>query len=657
MATSELSQFLEEFDENVLQCTICFTRLQNPKTLKCLHSFCLACLEDWVKVKGKLTCPTCLESYTVPKGGLQKLPPNTFLNNALETIGQTVKKDQTKCVCGKRQGKYYCQECRHYLCSTCSDHHKTLHVSANHKLHTVEDVRSMAPQDFALLHSPLCLLHNKPLEFYCTDCNTPICVNCTLLDHKVYEGHKPISISEAFKTFKGTSVELLKVAHRCKNNLEDGLKAVIQNATKLGQNKNKSLRDIDNHVQKMVKKMFKNGDKMKKKVKKIYENKKKVNDAQIDELKTTISDINSRLSFLNHLLKSNETTAMQSSETVITALKDRIDELPKTEPNDNGQIYFHKNQTSSLQQCDIGTVTEFRVVSFQELKTDHETRGQQTKHDKFKTQAKIEKTRWPHPIKGLINTIRINKNVRDVVKYDDCLFVSCRTNKILKYKQSGEYVGEVMLPPNTHVNRMHKLKNGNIAFSDCFDKCIKVCTINGHIIKSIDQGVLTFPEVIQVEEASKVVYVADYSNDSVFLFDTDNGQLIWEIHSLGIKKCHLGISDFHVTKRGHLLVLEYNNSQLELFDHEGRSMKVLVNTGEKNGKVKNPCGFVVDKDDNIIIASENKLQLFSSDGNFIKRMDKYADGINNPKGLSIISYYPQRVVVANGDKTLKIFNY
>ncbi|XP_033109959.1 tripartite motif-containing protein 2-like [Anneissia japonica] len=719
MATSELNQFLENVDKKVQECTICFKRLQNPKSLNCLHSFCLACLEDWVKTKGELICPTCSKSYLIPEGGLQKLPPNTFLNNLIETIEQFSEKDQIKCACKKgEEALYYCQDCRQYLCSTCIDHHKEFQLFANHMLHSVEEVRSMTPSQMTLLHPPQCLLHSKPLEFYCTECKTPICMHCTITDHKELEGnHKIISISKAFQSFKETSAELEKVANECKSKLQDGLKAVTQNAKQLNQNKDTTLRDVDNHVQLMIRKIKENGAKIKNEVQTIYRKKKKVQDVQMDELKTTISDINTKLSFLNQLLQSDKATAMQSSERVITALKDRINELPKTKPADNGQIKFviNENQLDSLQQCDIGHVSQGaadcltlkgveyalqgQTIVVKIIKTDEceinanqlkatwtqptgETNITQVQEDDngdyFVTgkctstgACKLDVSANSEPIKQspvivkvekeeLINTIDTNKqNVRDVVKCeDDCLLVSCSTNEIFKYKQSGEYIGKVMLPQDVKVFKMFKMKSGNIAFSDNL-KCIKVCNMNGQVVKSIGQGVLKDPAGIYVDETSNIVYVADWGNCCVFMFDNCSSQLIRRIWSLGHEDSIMnGVFDVTLTSEGHLLVLECTNSRLQLFDNEGRFMKILVQAGDENGKVRNPYGVVVDEDDNIIIASKNKLQLFSSEGNFIIRIDKPEDGINNPLGLSIISYHPRRLAVANnGDETVKIFNY
>ncbi|XP_033104462.1 tripartite motif-containing protein 3-like [Anneissia japonica] len=711
MATSELNQFLENIDEKVLECTICFKRLQNPKSLNCLHSFCLSCLQDWVKAKGKLTCPTCSKSYSIPEGGLQKLPPNTFINNLLETIEQISETDQMKCVCGKTGAKYYCQDCRHYLCSTCSDHHQKFPM-----LHLVEDMQLMSPIQIALLHYPLCFLHKKPFKFFC--CNIPICIQCTVTDHREREGkHKPISISYAFKTFKETSAELEKAAHQYKNKLQNGLKAVLLNATKLQQNKDRSLRDIDSHVQIMVKKIKENGDKMKKEVETIYKKKNKVLHDQTVELETTISDINTKLRFLNQLLKSDEAIAMQSAERVITALKDRINELQKTEPNDNAEIKYVINEKWNVSlQRDIGDILYMRAADGLTLKGEESaTLDQKIAIKVIKTdECKIRKNQltatWTQPTgetnitqveeddkgdyfvnekctslgicklnvhadgepikqspmiikvekEGLVNTIDINKEyVRDVVMCeDDYLLVSNMTNEILKYQQSGEYIGTVALPQGVKVHRMFKMKNGNIAFSD-YSKCIKICNMNGQVLKSIGQGVLKDPWGIHVDEVSNVVYVADLSIDWVYMFDIYSGQVIRKIGSHGYQKGQISeVIDVTLTNQGHLLVLEYGNNRLQLFDNEGRFMKVLVKKGYEDGKVRYACGVVVDENDNIIISNKHKLQLFSKDGNFIKRIDKESAGIQYAEGISISSHKPHRFAVANnGDKTVKIFNY
>ncbi|XP_033104472.1 protein wech-like isoform X2 [Anneissia japonica] len=684
--------------------------------------------------EGKLTCPTCLKSYPIPEGGLQKLPPNTFLNNLLETIEQFSERDQIKCVCeNEGQPEYYCQDCRKHLCSTCSDHHKILPMSENHKLHSVEDMQSMTPLQIAALHPPMCSIHDEPLSLFC--CNIPICMHCTITVHNAWEGnHKPISISKAYESSKKTLESLKKSTHHCKSILYEGLIAIIENSKNLDESTDKGLRDIDEHVQTMINQVKKNGEKMKNELQMLYKKKKKINYTQKDELTTKISDIDTKLGFLNQLLKSDKVTVIQSSETVITALNERINELPKTEPNDNGQIYFFKNksQLASLQLSVMGYVSHMRAADYLTLKGPISVTQGQTitvyviKTDECEIHENQLKAKWTQPtgetniaevqecsygngkffvtgkctspgfckiyvtadgeqikkspmiIKvekvGLVKTIDIynlliyphgTKYQRHMnVNYnqkDDCLLVSCGTNEILKYKQSGAYIGKVTLPKGMRVNRMYIMKNGNIAFSDFNNKCIMVCDNNGQVIKSIGQGILTEPAGIYVDEASKLVYVADEVG-GLFMFDFVSGQMIRKI---GPKNRLLlkmnGVTDVTLTNQGNLLALEFAEPhRLQLFDNEGRFIKVLVEAGYENGEVRNPRRIVVDLDDNIIILSKHKLQLLSDNGSFIKRIDKQEDGINGPMGLCIISYCPRRVAVANSEakfNPIQIFNY
>ncbi|XP_071957007.1 tripartite motif-containing protein 2-like [Antedon mediterranea] len=224
MASKELSLL---GDINVkLECSICNGRLEDPKSLSCHHSFCLKCLEKWVQTNhGKLTCPICRKEYPIPVGGLEKLAPNTILNNLLETIKQHEKKDEAKGT--------------------------TL----------------------------LCASHDQPLKMYCTKCKVPICVECTAMEHTAGDGkHELINIVTAFNTFKETSEDMKKAANESIRKTENVLKVVTKNAKELEESKEASLTDIDNQVQEMVQVIQKKGDEMRKKVEANYMEEKEGND-------------------------------------------------------------------------------------------------------------------------------------------------------------------------------------------------------------------------------------------------------------------------------------------------------------------------------------------------------------------------------------------
>ena len=57
-------------------CSICLGLFVNPKSLPCLHAFCLECLRDSFKDKrpgDKVPCPICRKGFQIPANGLRSL--------------------------------------------------------------------------------------------------------------------------------------------------------------------------------------------------------------------------------------------------------------------------------------------------------------------------------------------------------------------------------------------------------------------------------------------------------------------------------------------------------------------------------------------------------------------------------------------------------
>ncbi len=45
--------------EDEVACAVCLERMQNPKSLRCLHVFCARCIERVAGKGGKVKCPHC----------------------------------------------------------------------------------------------------------------------------------------------------------------------------------------------------------------------------------------------------------------------------------------------------------------------------------------------------------------------------------------------------------------------------------------------------------------------------------------------------------------------------------------------------------------------------------------------------------------------
>ncbi|XP_033120364.1 tripartite motif-containing protein 3-like [Anneissia japonica] len=676
MAEGKISQLLNNLDEKVMECAICLKRLQKPTTLACLHTFCLSCLQDWVKQKDALICPTCSQPYTIPKGGLQKLPPNTFINNLLESIEQLEKEDKTKCLCGKYYAQFYCQDCRNHLCSSCKDQHKIFPQLRDHVIHSIEDVKSMTPLELSSLNSPRCSLHkDKTLEFYCKVCVTPICTNCAITEHNE---HKPVDITDAFNEFKEITVHLKQNVEEFKANLQTRREHFQLNALKLEENNKKCRSDINAFVEEIKNTVTEMEERLFKELHELHAKKKKIFNGELDGLDRIACDVDTRWNYISQLLKSNKATALQSHKKAVAVLQDRIKALPAIELKDKGEIYFLKERESfsKFKQNGIGCVVENALDYFKISSTailgKHHNNG-----DCVVTGMCLCAGDWnlnvslgEHPIKGspliinvekerLQSTHNLRKNVMSVVMANDgYLLVSCKSNEIFKLKESSVR-STIKLPEGVSVHRMKTLKtNGNIVFGDTGNKCITVCKPEGQVIKSFGKGLIGIPYGVDVNENTNEVYVADYVNGCVLVLSLENGQLIKRIGSK--RKCEGQLSavyDVTLTKEGHVIVADTFNNRIQMFDRDGSFIRVLVQ-GDDDSKVKRPLGVVMDEEEHLIVASYQKLQLFTKTGKFIKTIGQKQDGIEIPEGLCVVSHYPRRVAVANWNrKNVLIFNY
>ncbi|XP_071955498.1 uncharacterized protein [Antedon mediterranea] len=226
------------------------------------------------------------------------------------------------------------------------------------KLYSIHDMMEMSSDEIASLHPSQCKIHSKPLDYYCKDCEHPICASCrpSMLGHRNCPcKQKPIKISEEFKSFKKTSKEIEKDANTYKTELDNRLPAIYDIDTELDKNKSNCLQDIEDYVQETIKTIKKNGEIMKKQAKTIYEMKKTEIDEQMNELTTKISDVEKKLNFLHQILKGNAVSAIESGKMIVKALRDRINEVPKTHPIDDGQIHFCQIKQEFVELQEIAT--------------------------------------------------------------------------------------------------------------------------------------------------------------------------------------------------------------------------------------------------------------------------------------------------------------
>ena len=177
-----------------LTCAVCLSQYDSPKTLPCLHFFCLKCIQqlpvDLQKEKYVIVCPTCRKTAHLPDNGPANLP-TAFLINNLKDIQEKLKKatesssrdKQISCDnCEGRRATRYCKQCAFGFCEKCLGIHNGLRANANHQIIGINTGSSIRP---GLLTN--CTDHNKPHEIFCETCQELICRDCTIRRHKDHD--------------------------------------------------------------------------------------------------------------------------------------------------------------------------------------------------------------------------------------------------------------------------------------------------------------------------------------------------------------------------------------------------------------------------------------------------------------------------------------
>ncbi|XP_077999878.1 E3 ubiquitin-protein ligase TRIM71-like [Glandiceps talaboti] len=185
-------EILDKIGEHCLACSICLEQYKVPKLLPCHHTFCLHCLETLVKKKGVLHCPTCQQEVDLKSGGVAALKNNFFMNTLLDVVEkrtEEAKKTQHKCEsCDENDATKFCRDCEQYFCNDClKSVHKKLKRASSHTVLSVEEhEKTKYSMQSAILSVERCKGHPaNEVKYFCDTCQVPICMECTIIDHRI----------------------------------------------------------------------------------------------------------------------------------------------------------------------------------------------------------------------------------------------------------------------------------------------------------------------------------------------------------------------------------------------------------------------------------------------------------------------------------------
>ncbi|XP_077064941.1 E3 ubiquitin-protein ligase TRIM39-like [Siphateles boraxobius] len=167
-----------------LQCSICLDVFTDPVSTPCGHNFCKSCLNQCWDNSQTYNCPLCKETFNTR--------PYLKINIALREVvllfteisGQS--KSEVLCdICDdvKMKALKMCLVCQSSYCQTHLEPHQRVPKLKKHKL--IDPVEN--------LEVYICQKHDKPLELFCRDDQTCVCLLCAVTNHR---NHNTVSIEE-----------------------------------------------------------------------------------------------------------------------------------------------------------------------------------------------------------------------------------------------------------------------------------------------------------------------------------------------------------------------------------------------------------------------------------------------------------------------------
>ncbi|XP_073716003.1 E3 ubiquitin-protein ligase TRIM39-like [Misgurnus anguillicaudatus] len=173
-----------------LQCCVCLDVFNDPVSTPCGHNFCRICLKQCWDNSQIYSCPYCKETFSKRP----ELKINTTLKEITLIFKEkfSLRRSEVLCdICDERKLKALksCLMCQTSYCEThLEPHQRVLNLKKHKLMDPVENIKDY-----------ICEKHERPLELFCRDDQTCVCVFCTDGDHK---NHNTVPLEEESKEKK-----------------------------------------------------------------------------------------------------------------------------------------------------------------------------------------------------------------------------------------------------------------------------------------------------------------------------------------------------------------------------------------------------------------------------------------------------------------------
>ena len=223
---------LEEGLEDEITCPVCQEHFRDPKILPCLHYYCKECVRQLALRAGTnrpFACPECRRGTVLPQNDPDQLPTAFFVNRMKELRTKMEKAQgrmEAVCeMCSGAKAVAFCRQCTDFICNDCAKLHRKLKVFAGHEVVTLQELKEGGAKKIPLKEAPPSM---------CKDHDEQLkiyCFDCSHLicrDCIIYDhaGHKSEFVKKSAPQYKKTLKESLAPLAKIQTNISAATREV-----------------------------------------------------------------------------------------------------------------------------------------------------------------------------------------------------------------------------------------------------------------------------------------------------------------------------------------------------------------------------------------------------------------------------------------------
>ena len=668
-----MESLLKNLEKHVT-CSICLDTYTKPKTVACLHTFCLKCLEEHAlktQRQGQFRCPDCQAQLNIPEGKCFDNLPTGFLQNSLLSllaVRQSGDGSQITCgICKKKSAEIsYCFACEKLLCRDCVSAHELFQEIA-FRGHKVTAVKQFQAVDYEALlkrqsYCPQPYHEREATRFFCLECQICVCQVCINTDHK---NHNVDPLEKAADAEKANIMAAVESIEQKKKVCGDAIKTFQQVVVELERNVTAAKREVSQTAEQMITKILEH----EREATKILENTRvsrmeKINSLN-EQVKSLIKQLDQAVQFAKNLVERSSSSDVMKSK---KSLEQRFGDLDKaTVPSLPVSSFVKFFSTNALDNLNLGSVitneTDVQLSSMEalteNLQADLEAECEEELTSEYQRELDVKVLIEPAEN---VASLRILKKENDdfhvkfVPKVPGTYNMTVKINgnklvtspfRVQVKERRIDVVGELVLKKeiSDSPNWIAVNSKGTIALSDDKKDCILMFDKDGNFVRKFGSygkgpGELFTPAGLAFLNDDELLVVDD-RNGRIQQFNVQTGNFVKSFGKEGT-----GDGEFKrpegifINNEGHVIVTDYSNDRIQVLDKYG---KFMFKFGDDDpGKLNEPSGCIYHKDKFIVSDSGNHcLKVFDKSGKFLYEIGEEgeADGqFVSPWGLCVEKY-------------------